>query len=60
MKPNLFLTATAVTLALAAPAYAKPGDPVKATDTLTIDPIVEGASAGSMSTRTISGSTPTR
>ena len=42
MKPNLFLTATAVTLALAAPAYAKPGDPVKATDTLTIDPIVEG------------------
>ncbi|MBB4859991.1 hypothetical protein HNO88_003329 [Novosphingobium chloroacetimidivorans] len=31
-----------VTLALATPAHAQPGDPVKISDPLTIDPIVEG------------------
>jgi hypothetical protein len=36
------LAATAASLAIAAPAQAKAGDPVKVSDDLTIDPIIEG------------------
>ncbi|MCJ2188619.1 alginate export family protein [Novosphingobium beihaiensis] len=45
MKTALSLAALAVTtasLAIAAPAAAKPGDPIKVNDDLTIDPIIEG------------------
>jgi Alginate export len=36
------LVSTALLMALAAPAHAKPGDPVQLSETLTIDPIIEG------------------
>ncbi|MCJ2180004.1 alginate export family protein [Novosphingobium album (ex Hu et al. 2023)] len=36
------LAATTASLAIAAPAAAKPGDPIKVSDDLTIDPIIEG------------------
>ncbi|GGB96490.1 hypothetical protein GCM10011494_13710 [Novosphingobium endophyticum] len=45
MKPALTLAAlfaTTASLAIAAPAQAKAGDPVKVSDNLTIDPIIEG------------------
>jgi len=42
MKSVLILTAASAVLAVAVPAQAKPGDPVKVSDSLTIDPIVEG------------------
>ena len=42
MKTLLTLTVAASAIAVAAPAFAKPGDPVKVSDTLTIDPIIEG------------------
>lgn len=42
MKTALSLAALATSLAIAAPATAKAGDPIKVSDTVTIDPIVEG------------------
>lgn len=42
MKTVLSLSALAASLALAAPAGAKAGDPVQVNDTLTIDPIIDG------------------
>lgn len=45
MKPALTLAALAATvasLAIAAPAHAKPGDPIKVSDDLTLDPIIDG------------------
>ncbi|VWX53830.1 alginate export family protein [Novosphingobium sp. 9U] len=42
MKTVSTLAIAAVALTLTTPAHAKPGDPVKVSDTLTIDPIIEG------------------
>lgn len=42
MKTILAVTMGAGALVLAAPAHAKPGDPVPVSDALTIDPIIEG------------------
>jgi len=42
MKTVLSLAALATSLAVAAPAAAKAGDPIKVSDTVTIDPIIDG------------------